>query len=200
MKKKERKAEKRKKLLGEREEKEKRRAVKVRDDEKTTVYRHPTAKGYNVQMIQDFLDHLLLEIRAQHFENLKALKKLEATEDMKAAQEAAGETSEKLVEQFRKYQERYETVLIAANSIDGANASPEEVREFTKTLLRKNIERRDEQIRHLESLQGLFEEALSCAKMPFGMGKDGQWIQAIREYKVREVVDELRRRDAERNT
>lgn len=189
--KKDKKREKRKKLLRERQEWQKGRTAVVHDGDKTTVITQRTNKGYDVQMIRDFLDHLLLEVRVQQFENLRSLKKLKATGDLDAARKAADETVPALVEQFAKYQRRYQTALIPATAIDGAGASEEEIRAFTTVALQKNIERRDEQIRHLEALQELFDEALLCAKVPYGFDKDGKPIQPVREFKVREVVDSI---------
>lgn len=51
----------RKKKLHEREKAKKRRTAIIRDGEKRIVIQHGSTKGYDIGMVRDFLDHLLLE-------------------------------------------------------------------------------------------------------------------------------------------
>lgn len=190
MSKRDRKAEKRKKQLRDRQKAQRERVVKQHDGNRTTVIRQRTGKGYDVQMIRDFLDHLLLELRVQHYENVKALRTLTASEDIRKAFAAAAEPSERIVDQFMAFQAKYASTLLAANAVDGTNATEEEAREFSRAFLERNIQRRDEEIGHLEALQELFDEALLCAKMPFGVSKDGHPVGPQRVHRVRPESDE----------
>lgn len=164
-----------------------------RDGDKATVIHQATDKGYHVQMIRDFLDHLLLEVRVQHFENLKALRALDTTEELGSA--LRGQPvgpGDAIIQQFMKYQAQYNSCLVAAQAIDGTNASDTEMRAATIAVLTKNLEKRDEQIGHLEALQELFDEALACAKLPFGIGQDGQLVQPQNVFPVRQMMDSAR--------
>lgn len=165
---------------------DKRRKAVKSDGDTTTVYTHPTEKGYNVGMIRDFLDHLLLEVRVQMFENVKALRKLNETNDPSSAIAAAKEPSPALVEQFVAFHRKYETALLPSGALDGEGATAEEVAAVMKAMLQANIKKRDEQLGHLEALQELFDEALLCAKIPFADSPGGGVIQPLRTVKVRE--------------
>jgi hypothetical protein len=136
------------------------------------------------------LDHLLLELRVQHYEHQKLLKALGSTDDLESAMKVTEEVSEKLVNQFVTYQKRYQTALIASNSVDGANATGAESKGVMAAVLQETLAQRDTQIGHLEALQDLFAEALHCARLPFVVDKDGNLIQATVVYSVREVADQ----------
>lgn len=49
----------------------------------THVFQQGNNKGYDVEMIRDCLDQLLLEIRVQHHENLKCISELKKHENLK---------------------------------------------------------------------------------------------------------------------
>lgn len=179
----------RKKKLHEREAKKRRTAI-IRDGEKRTVIQQGNTKGYDIEMIRDFLDHLLLELRVQYYENQKLLKALGATDDINTAMKVTEEISEKLVKQLQPYQEKYQAALIAANVVDGTSASETESKGVMTAILMGMQAKRDEQLGHLEALQDLFKEALHCARLPFGIDKEGNPIQAQVVHSVRELADQ----------
>jgi hypothetical protein len=180
----------RKKKLREREQAKKARKAIIHDGEKRTVIEQGNTKGYDVEMIRDFLDHLLLELRVQHFENQKVLRALGTSDNLNAVMKEMQNTDEKLVQQFVKYQEKYQTALIASNAFDAANASDAESKGIITAVIQGMMAKRDEQIGHLEALKELFGEALQCAKLPFGVDQDGNQINPHRVHKVREISDD----------
>ena len=141
-------------------------------------------------MIRDFLEQLLLELRVQHYENLRALNALNKTNDMKEACAAAGEISPALIEQLRKFHGKYHTTLLVADCIIGDGATQEEVLEYTRLFLSDATNRRDAEIGHLEALQNVFGEALHFAKLPIGKFPNGNFVEPVLEHNVREIVDE----------
>lgn len=179
-----RKAQKRKVKLQKRQKSSRERIAVSHDGKTRTVIRQGTDKGYDVQMVRDFLDHLLLEVRVQHYENLKSLKALTKTNDMKLAYAAAAEPSESIFNEMSVFQRKYATALVVSNVVNGEDATESDVKEFTKEMLQANIERRDIQIGHLEALQDLFEEALMCARVPFGIDRDGNPVGPQRVHRV----------------
>lgn len=169
-----------------------RRVAFQRDGRSGHVVAQNSTKGYNVAMIRDFLDHLLLEVRVQHKENVLMLRKLQSSNDLASSIKVANEPSPAEIEQFIKYQSQYESALIEANAFNDENATMAETTEVIRAVMEKNKERRDEQIGHLEALQELFDEALACAKLPFGFDRDGNRIQPCVVRNVRELIDEYR--------
>lgn len=168
----------------------KRRRAVVHKEGHAVVYEQPTAAGYDVEMVHDFFDQLLLEVRIQMHENMLVLKKLKATSDYDAAL-AEGRTSEKSIsEQFVKYMGKYASVLIAANGFDSKNATADECKRVLAMVLEWNVKRREEQARLLESLQSLFDEAFICAKVPYGPRKgDVNPVQPVQDWNVRRIID-----------
>jgi hypothetical protein len=180
----------RKQKLREREQGKKARKVVIHDGEKKTVIEQGSTKGYDIEMIRDFLDHLLLELRVQHFENQKLLKTLGTTDDLDSAMKEMEKTSENLVRQFVRFQQKYQTALIASNAFDGANASDAESKGVITAVVKAMLAKRDEQIGHLEALKELFAEALQCAKLPFGVDQAGNPVQPHRVHRVRDISDD----------
>ena len=166
-----------------------RRGAIVREGDTTRVYVDQSGKGYNVEMIRDFLEHLLLEIRVQHFEGLEALQTLTETNDIEEITKREQPLTATTLEQFVKFQDKYQTALIAATGIDGKGATKDETRRVAKEVLTANCRRREEQIGHLEALQELIDQALMCAKVPFGFDAQGDSVQPTRSYKVRDILD-----------
>jgi hypothetical protein len=164
-----------------------RRAVVIHEGRKVVVT-HPNP-GYDVTMVRDFLDHLLLEVRVQHCENVRARKELDATGDINAAYKAVGKPTQAVAEQFAKYQKKYAAALVPANRIDCTNASDDEVRAVVRQVIPEIIARREEQIGHLEALQSLFDEALKCARVAFAPDRNGNLVEPVRPISVREVID-----------
>jgi hypothetical protein len=179
----------RKKKLQERAKGKIRRTAIIRDGEKRTIIQQGSTNGYDVEMIRDFLNHLLLEVRVQHYENQKMLKALTSTADLKTALKVREDISEKLVTQLQPYHKKYHSALVRADVIDGRNASETESKEVMTAVLRGMQPKRDEQIGHLEALQELFNEAMYCARLPCGVTQDGNLIQPRVVHSVRELVD-----------
>lgn len=179
----------RKKKLHEREQAKKQRTAIIRDGDKRTVIEQGNTKGYDVQMIRDFLDHLLLELRVQHYENQKMLNSLGSGGDLQSAVKAGSEVSENLVKQFLTFQEKYQSALLVANVVDGNNATEAESKGIMTAILKGTQAKRDQQIGHLEALQDLFKEALHCARLPFGVDEDGNPIHPQIVHSVRELAD-----------
>ena len=171
-----------------------RRAAKQRLGNQTHVFRHRNSKGYDVEMIRDFLEQLLLEVRVQHFENLKMLNLLKEHGDVGTACKIADETiSPSLVKQLQDFHKKYETQPIFGHAINGENATQDEINDVTEAYLEAMTQHRDEQIGHLEALQELFEESMTCLKLPFGISKEGHFCSPTRVLKVREWIDQYER-------
>lgn len=149
---------------------------------------HP---GYDVQMIRDFLEQLLLELRVQQYENVKALRSIRSNGDLRAAVRAAEEPSPALIEQLAGFHAKYSATLLPANEIDGEGATNEEINGFVEGFLIRVIEMRDAEIGHLEALQDVIDEALLTAKLPVGVTRNGDVVQPRRVHRIREIVDEL---------
>lgn len=173
------------------------RMARQRVGDQIHVIRQNNSKGYDVEMIRDFLEHLLLEVRVQHYENLMGLKIMEEHGDQRILREVADEhTSPALVEQFCKYHAKYQTQLILDHGIDGENATQAEIDIVTEAALGALTQKRDEQIGHLEALQELFDEALMCVKVPFGVSADGRVFGPRHVISVREWIDDMNCDDA----
>ena len=167
----------------------KRRVMQI-DGYKRTYNEASDPAGYDVEMIRDFLDHLLLELRTQHFEHTSLLRMLESSDnaghvDVKPVTEPA------LAQKFIKFLKKYPAFLITVIAINNENVTAEEAIEAKKLLLKQYVVKRDEQIGHLEALTELFDEALQCAKMPIGPTNDGQIFQPGIEYSARSVLDNV---------
>ena len=164
--------------------------MKQRAAVKRTVVEQGNSKRYDVEMIRDFLDHLLLELRVHHFELLKNLKNYSTTDDLDTlAKMMENQTSVSLVEQFLPFQKKYQSALIRVNAYDKKNASDAEVKAVITTVTKRTLANRDKQIGNLEALKDLFDEALECAKMQFGTDQDGNTVQPIMLYIVRKIAD-----------
>jgi hypothetical protein len=100
------------------------------------------ARTYDVEMIRDFLSHLLWELRTSHYEMLGSGRRIHP----------------ELMEEIGRYMiKRQTTGLLFA--LKTPPDSVEQIREVRERL-------RTEQIRYLEGLMPLFEEALTCAEHP----------------------------------
>lgn len=166
-----------------------RRAMQI-DKGKRTYIESSGPEGYNVEMIRDFFDHLLLELRTQLFEYVTLVRKHEASDNV-GSLSVQPDYAPALAGEFTKYIEKYASALIHVISIKRENETAAEALEARMLILKQRIELRDKQIGHLEALRDLFDEALLCAKLPFGMTKDGEAAQPMLEYSVREVLDNV---------
>jgi len=166
-----------------------RKVAQLMNDGTKLVVEHPTTKGYDVQMIQDFLDHLLIELRVQLWENVVTLRKLDETGDLSVALQAQKEPIEGIDEQLVHYVAKYETALIYASAFDFDGVPDELIPVITKKFMSSRIKQRDEQLGHLEALSDLFDEALQCAKLPFGKTEDGKLIQPMLKIKATDFLE-----------
>jgi len=177
------------------------RVVRQIEGDQTHIFCQTSSKGYDVEMIRDFLEHLLLEVRVQHYEDLQALQLMEKHGDLRTVCEAQDRNiSPALVEQIGKYVGKYQTQLVRHDVINGENATQSEIATVAEAFLRAAVQKRDEQVGHLEALQELFDEALMCAKAPFGVLADGRICRTIHQIHVRECIDGLERDDASLST
>ncbi|MHC4539734.1 MAG: hypothetical protein ACYS74_08140 [Planctomycetota bacterium] len=108
-------------------------------------------RHYDVEMIRDFLDHLLWELRINHLENTNP----------------GCEVNPELCNQLAKYIKKYNTAgLMAAMSID-TDGVPEDVAEQAlRTFHIARAQSSQEAIDALESLEQTFEVAFKCASNP----------------------------------
>lgn len=151
---------------------QKQRAAIEHDENQSTLITQYSPR-YDVEMIRDFLDQLLLELRVQQYEYVKALRSLRLNKDYSLAKSAAAETSPELVKQLASYHLVYCPLLRTAIVIDEEGVCDEETKAFTENYLSRNIEERDAEIGHLEALQEVIDEALLTAKLTFGVSKGG---------------------------
>jgi hypothetical protein len=93
-------------------------------------------------MIRDFLDHLLWEVRISHYETTHGSK-----------------TNPELTDQLERFQKKRQTVGLLFGVFVHREVN-------TGRLHAARRELRQQQIRALEGLMPLFEEALICAKHP----------------------------------
>ena len=115
---------------------------------------------YDMEMIQDFLDHLMWELRASHLENSHAAKT-----------GRKGGTNPELVEQLAKHIRRRGRVLLIAQAFDESGASPEEVEDVIKAVMSSMTDVRQRQIDAFESLKGLFVEVSKASSMELNPGR-----------------------------
>jgi hypothetical protein len=102
------------------------------------------ARRYDVEMIRDFLDHLLWEVRINHYEQITS------------------EVNPELKEQLKKYVRKRQTIgLLFATELD-KKADPSRLAEYRK--IKAGL--RQSQLLGLEALRPLFEEALWNAARP----------------------------------
>ncbi len=112
------------------------------------------ANRYDVEMIRDFLDQLMLEVRLRHLENLDG---------------AAG-TPPKLLAELRKFADKYDAGLLLAWDLRPEGCTKEEYEAVRERLRKLRAEGRRQQLEHLQALEDLFREALRCAMHPLSDG------------------------------
>jgi hypothetical protein len=125
-------------------------------------------KGYDIEMIRDFLAHLMWHLRIQIHESQTG---------------PDAPVNPELVEQLKFYIRKRGTVSLIFNHAFSQKPTREEELEFRRTLatLRKC------QLQCLESLQHLFDEAFDAASRPGSMSTIGfkdaaRGIEAMKEY------------------
>jgi hypothetical protein len=132
------------------------------------------ARCYDVEMIRDFLDHLLWEVRISHYES------------------QSNKINPELAEQLERYQKKRQTVgLLFATEIGAASCSQDA--DKYRELQRIKGEFRNSQLLCLEALRSLFAEALENAARP-------KTFNIVRFETVEEAVAAFERRKKEHET
>jgi hypothetical protein len=107
--------------------------------------------AYDVEMIKDFIEHLELSLRIDHFE-------------MTAGPDAL---NPELVEQIARYgRERGILRLLSTFSLerDKPELTHEQMMKAVRKFGKQMADRRQEQLRHLEALKDLLQEAYAHAE------------------------------------
>lgn len=147
-------------------------------------------KTYDTEMIRDYLDQLLVELRAQHRENVFLLKVMEKHEDADAACKAAFTNHDtKFDVEHVKYVRKYSVHLLQRVQYDERESTTEEICTVLKACLPAMIQKRKEQIDHLESLKEAFDESLECAKNPLSVKDDWMLLTPSYFISIREEFD-----------
>ena len=110
-------------------------------------------RRYDPEMIEDFLNHLLWEVRIAHHENANRVRQ-------------TGKLNPELVDQLGRYFDKYGSTLRLPNQLDGDGASDAEIKRALEILTVEIGEKGcDAQMAHLEALRGLFESAVSLIRL-----------------------------------
>lgn len=138
--------------------------------------RHPNRSRYDRRMIRDFLSHLLWELRAAEFDYQQ--QRLEAAEGHPELDEVPD-----------RYFQEYGVGLLPLAMVDDRDATPAQVwaarREVRSTIRAK----RQLQLRLLEALWPVLEEALECAD-PVLWEESQVPVRVIQAREIRPVDDD----------
>jgi len=111
-------------------------------------------KSYDTEMIKDFLQHLLWEMRVLHFESTGPV----------------GRFNPELTASLKPYFQRRGRHLFPVHEVVADHGTPEEEAVAAGELIRmRHAKQAKEAIEHLEALQEVFEIALHCASKPAGV-------------------------------
>jgi hypothetical protein len=124
----------------------------------------PASNRYDVGMIRDFLDALALELRAVHKEST-----------------SAGDRSRpEPIDQLRKYVEKYNGVVMEVSRLDTEGLPAATLGRAVDNYKAARAAWAEEQLRHLEALRELFEDALQCAAKDINAGNElpERWFKA----------------------
>ena len=178
-----------KKLKADRNQHE--RSVKFEQNGKTMLLRQ--SGGYDVKMIRDFFDHLMLELKNRHDESTVMLESLEAGDPWKYAY-AKSQAIETPVddELYRKYLEKYRCALLATNAIDTKGATDEEITMFLKAQRSAMAESSFRMMECLKALEEQLDESLICARMPFSP-MEGGMITPTNQIRVLDHIEKIRK-------
>ena len=109
-------------------------------------------RRYDLEMIQDFPDHLLWEVRITHYEHTTP---------------QLGTTNPELVDQLQKYQKKYHLLgLLFFQEFDKDLPTEAANEAAMHRFRRQQARKRQEQLAHLEALQEQFQEVLVAAEHP----------------------------------
>ena len=112
------------------------------------AYRRKQPKrGYDVQMIRDFIDHLTWEVCIRKFEHTAK----------------QGTVNSELVEQLEPYIKKYDCGLLFATALETKDCSDDEIKQADEIINAVNLKVCDQWSQSLESLGGLFKQALEAA-------------------------------------
>jgi hypothetical protein len=109
----------------------------------------PERDGYDLEMIRDFLDQLLWEVRVSHFDNTNEKP-----------------NNPELAEQLKKYQRKYGRTLVPFIKLQTDGLTAEQIDKGRQHLRARVAEVRQDQLDALEFLQPLFDFALIAAAKP----------------------------------
>jgi hypothetical protein len=109
----------------------------------------PERDGYDVEMIRDFLEQLLWEVRVNHFDNTNK-----------------NPDNPELAEQLKKYHRKYQRTLVPFIKLDTAGLDKQQIDDGRQRLRSRVAALRQRQLDALESLQPLFEYAMIAAQQP----------------------------------
>lgn len=172
--------------------KEQVRSAKFEQNGKTMLLRQ--GGGYNVEMIRDFFDHLMLELKNRRDEAEVLLQSLEEGDPWRFAYSKSQKiTSPVDDELYSKYLGKYRCALLATNSINTEGASDEEIAMFLKAHRTSQIDTCDKMMACLQELEPQLDEALLCAKYPYSPMADGGMAAPTREFRVLDQIDDVRR-------
>ncbi len=103
----------------------------------------PRPQPYDAQMIRDFLEHLMWEVRISHFETVSS----------------PGTINPELVQQLTKYMAKRRAallpIIVSRKAVLSTDTFMAEFNEMMRT-------KREKEMEHLEALQDLFDQALGC--------------------------------------
>jgi hypothetical protein len=112
-------------------------------------------KQYDVEMIRDFIEHLRLELRIKHFENVNPGVSINSI----------------LVEQLQKYITRWYTAgLLTDTEIAATEFTEEEYKRIMGEFRQANITRCQKALDALDALDDVLYEALKGAANPESLG------------------------------
>lgn len=133
----------------------------------------PTAQPYDTEMIREFLDQLMWELRTAAFE----------------VGSAPGTLNADLLQQLAPYLRRRGSALLAINELDPAGVTKEEAEKAVSVLRRRLTASWQAAIELLEALAPIFEEALTAASRPWSRTPDGKGHAAlVRRWPARELL------------
>lgn len=108
---------------------------------------------YNTQMIRDFLEHLMWEVRIKKYENVNRKDPL-----------TMEQVNPELVEQLKRFTDARHCILIPIENMDPGETSKEEQAELFQVFRKERLKLCEFWLEHLEGLAGLFKMALECAE------------------------------------
>src|SRR5690606_38603207 len=105
------------------EQRQRERSAKFQQNGKTMLLRQKVGT-YDGEMIRDFFDHLMLELKNRHDEATVMLESLEAGDNWKIAYSKSQSIKSPVDDElYRKYLTKYPCALLLTNSIDPRDAT-----------------------------------------------------------------------------